>query len=109
MTDRFQEASIRVNASWTFAIVDGVLFKPLRYERPEELFRLGRRPAAERREPYAGGSALSMRDIEDLTAAVPGARFALYADGFGDEVPGLAAVGSSVGQVRGQTRTTKNR
>ena len=69
-----------------FAIVDGVLFKPLPYARPAELYLMtgGYLTKAQR-----GGISVSPRNVRDWTAAVPGAvstmlNTGLVAQQFGD-------------------------
>jgi predicted permease len=66
-------------ATTVFAIVDGVLFKPLPYPRAEELYTV--------RAPYS--LAVSARDVREWAAAVPEAPMALLGPAF--------TVGSTIG------------
>jgi putative ABC transport system permease protein len=72
-------------AATAFAIVDGVLFKPLPYARPHELYDVsgGYSDAllAQKGSTVLNrfGLGISVRDARDLAAAVPGTQLSLYA------------------------------
>jgi predicted permease len=72
-----------------FAIVDGVLFKPLPYTRPAELYMM---TGGYLKRPQRGGVSVAPRNIRDWTAAVPGARVTMLSTG-------MAA--SQFGEARG--------
>jgi hypothetical protein len=73
-----------VLATAAFTVVDGVLFKPLPYERAGELFRVSGgyseelRAANPRGARNRSGLAMGVLDARELEAAVPGVRVALH-------------------------------
>ena len=81
----------------TFRLVDGVLFKPLPYERPEELAQVsgGYSPevvaAAGQTLIQSAGLAISARDVGDLREAIPTARFTMV---------GGSTAGATLGDLR---------
>ncbi|HET9369301.1 MAG TPA: ABC transporter permease [Vicinamibacterales bacterium] len=83
-------------ATATFAIVDGILFKPLPYANPAELYHISGAYTPERLAGSKGVAfntfQLSVRDIRDLEAAIPGSRFTIYSGG--------GMTGSSLGDLR---------
>jgi predicted permease len=66
-----------------FAIVDGVLFRPLPYPDASALYALGGTTANREVLPGSSGGALSRGDVREFESAVPEARFALYGGGVG--------------------------
>jgi hypothetical protein len=73
-------------ATTAFAIVDGVLFKPLPYPRADELHSIRGTYSPELWQTFTDGTAggwfgLSVRDVDDLAAAVPTASFAMHSGG----------------------------
>jgi predicted permease len=80
-------------AATVFAVVDATLFKPLPYERPAELhFVSGGYSDEILSAPgviirNTSGLGLSVRDMDDIVAAVPGATFAAYGRGSGGTAP----------------------
>jgi len=92
-------------ATTAFAIVDGVLFKPLPYPRADELHAIRGTYSPELLQTFTDGTAggsfgLSVRDVDDLAAAVPSASFAMHSGGasmsrpLGDLRPWAPAVAS---------------
>jgi len=70
-------------ATTVFAVVDGVLFKPLPYERADELFRVtGGYQTGQR-----SGIAVAQRNLVDWAAAAPGVTIAAYGIGSGSAPP----------------------
>lgn len=84
-------------ATTVFAVVDGVLFKPLPYDRPADLYNLsgGYSPELAAKVPNAvpqrSGLAISKNDIVRLADAIPEARVALVSG---------ATAGAEVGDLR---------
>ena len=100
-------------ATTTFAVVDGVLFKPLPYERADELYAVRGTYSPELLATFTDGTAggwfsLSNRDVEDLAAAVPDARFAMHSGGGSSPRPvgDLRAWAPSVASGSSRTRTS---
>ena len=63
-------------AATVFALVDGILFKPLPYRAPNELFAV--RGLAGGQPDTIAGRAVSPRDVADWQAAVPDAAFTMH-------------------------------
>jgi putative ABC transport system permease protein len=82
-------------ATTVFGVVDDVLFPALPYPRPQELYHVGGTWSDEalarsgrRLSTSRGGVPLSVRDVQDLSGAIPEVGFAAYTVSPGAHVPG---------------------